>query len=170
MSALYEPAQPAPQYCAIAIWESCGRECASGGSTGQPTDWRRRLAHAECLYPSTRRAVLPARSALLLFSFAGGRRKVWKESAARPFARQRNLPRGASGLDVGPTPMHTPVTRSLFLLTLNQERQSVCGANGKDRRSATRSVRRGRNDRRGQPPARRPSPHPFAWSQALPSS
>src|SRR5829696_7909029 len=105
MSALYEPAQPAPQYCAIAIWESRGRECASGGSTGQPTDWRRRLAHAECLYPSARRAVLPARSALAFF--AGGGRKVWKESAARPFVRSAISAVGRVALMLDP-PRCTP--------------------------------------------------------------
>src|SRR5215218_10447298 len=98
MSALYEPAQPAPQYCAIAIWESRGRECASGGSTGQPTDWRRRLAHAECLYPSARRAVLPARKRSCFF--AGGKRKAWKEPAARPFARSTTSPVGRVALEL----------------------------------------------------------------------
>src|SRR5215204_2931837 len=101
MSALYEPAQPAPQYCAIAIWESCGRECASGGSTGQPTDWRRRLAHAECLYPSAHRAVLPARSALAFF--AGGLKEGLEGICRPPFCALRAIsPVGRVALELVP--------------------------------------------------------------------
>src|SRR5512133_1838969 len=108
MSALYEPAQPAPQYCAIAIWESCGRECAGGGSTGQPTDWRRRLAHAECL------SICPAgqsyqREALCFF--AGGIKEGLEGIAARPFVRSTTSPVGRVALELVPLPMHTAVIR-----------------------------------------------------------
>jgi hypothetical protein len=72
-------------------------------------------------------------------------------------------PCGASGLVVGPaSDAHRSYSNTFPPHPLNQELQSSSGTNGKDRRSAARSLRRGRNDRRGRPPVRRPLA-PLLW-------
>ena len=57
-------------------------------------------------------------AAELLLLSAGGSRKAWKESAARPFVRSATSPVGRVALELSPLPMHTAVTRSLLFPTL----------------------------------------------------
>jgi hypothetical protein len=76
--------------------------------------------------------------------------------------RQRQPPGGASGLGGVPTPdAHHSYSITLLPHPSQPGSQSVCGGAAKDRKSAARSVRRGRNDRRGRPPVRRTLAPPF---------
>jgi hypothetical protein len=93
-----------------------------------------------------------------------GRRQEGLEGCRRPLrSRASATPLvGRVALPGAPPPMTPAVTRSLLLPLFSVPgRQSSCGAPGKDRRSAARSARTGRNDRRGRPPVRRTLAPPF---------
>ena len=111
-------------------WRSQHREVSPGylgklrtrprqrGSTGQPTDWRRKLANAECLSRLSS-AVRQASGALAHLCRSGGR-GVWEESPGRLLlTRQRQHPVGRVALLVTPPPLNPAITRTLSLPTLS---------------------------------------------------
>jgi hypothetical protein len=87
-------------------------------------------------------------------SCAGGGGRSGKNPTPASIARQRDSPRW------GECPRRCPLSCKAFLLDYSFYPLSVSvvkclfGDSGVDRRSASRSVRRGRNDRRGRPPVR----------------
>jgi hypothetical protein len=94
-------------------------------------------------------------SALLLVADPG-KEGLGGMPRSAPFDASASTPRGASGLGGVPTPdAHHSYSITLLPHPSQPGSQSVCGGAAKDRRSAARSARRGRNDRRGRPPVRR---------------
>jgi hypothetical protein len=109
--------------------------------------WRRSVAHAECFPPfSARRAVLPARSAL---AFLAGGWKVWKELPPALLCEAQSPLWGEWPWSW----FRSRCTPQLLVHSSSpppdKEHQRYSGTNAKDRRSATRSVRRVRNERSG---------------------
>jgi hypothetical protein len=128
------------------------------GSTGQPTDWRRKLTNAECLSPAVR--LLVARSAL---SFCGWRKEGLEGMPTpAPFDAQRQHPCGASGLAGDPTP-DDPRSYSITLLThpLNQEIRASVGPPARTGGRPRGACGEGACDRCGRPPVRRTLAPPF---------